>query len=220
MVKLNTKEYLSLDDLEGEIWKNIKGWEGYYMVSNKGRVKSLSREVLYSNNRKHKYKGRIMKAKVNKKGYVTVCLSQNGYYCSRRLHQLVIAAFLDRPNGYDQINHKDENKQNNELVNLEYCTGRYNNNYGTKAKRAAEKQMNDPNRSISIYQYTIDGELIDMFPSMKEAFRKTKADVRRICACCNGYRKTENGYVWAYSNEGYQEQKRKYRLYLDSLKKK
>lgn len=217
MVRLNTEEYLSLNNLDGEIWKDIKGWEGCYKVSNKGRVKALNRDVLYSNGKVYKYRERIMKAKVNKSGYVTVCLSKNGYYCNKRLHQLVIAAFLDRPKGCGQINHKDENKQNNELSNLEYCTGKYNNNYGTRNKRVAEKQMNDPTRSVSVSQYTTEGELINVFPSIKEAFRKIGADVRRISACCNGFRKTEKGFVWAYSNDGFQGQKKRYRLYLDSL---
>jgi len=205
--------------MEEEIWKDVKGYEGFYKVSNMGRVKSLEREVLYSNGRIHKYGERILSTFTNKKGYITVCLCKNGVCKVKRLHQVVLSAFYDRPQGMDSINHKDENKANNRLDNLEYCTSEYNLNYGTRAERISRKQINDKNRSTKVCQYTKEGQLVSIYPSIKEAMRQTGADVRRISACCNGYRKTEKGFVWTYFKDDFNEQKRKYRLYLNKLSK-
>lgn len=71
-------------------------------------------------------------------GYRRVTLWENGEKFNVSVHRLVATAFLDNPNGYEEINHKDENKLNNNVNNLEWCTHLYNINYGTRAKRSAE----------------------------------------------------------------------------------
>lgn len=106
-----------------EIWKDIKGYEGIYQVSNLGRVRSLDRIV---NNRS--YKGRI-KVPSNSKGYKRVGLlyKRNVNYYS--IHRLVAQAFIPNPNNYEIVNHKDENRGNNRVDNLEWCDSKYNNSY-------------------------------------------------------------------------------------------
>lgn len=113
-----------------EEWKDIKGYEGKYQVSSCGRVKSLS------NNKTRKE--RILKPNIDNKGYKTVCLCMNGNVKRFLIHRLVAIAFIPNPNNCPIINHMDENSKNNHVSNLEWCTYKYNNNYGTKPKRMSE----------------------------------------------------------------------------------
>ena len=113
-----------------EEWKDIKGYEGRYQVSNLGRVKSL--------NYNHTKKEKILKLKPNRKGYFEVFLYKNGERRAFKVHRLVALHFIPNPNNYPQVNHKDENKQSNCVDNLEWCTNKYNMNYGTRSKRASE----------------------------------------------------------------------------------
>ena len=110
-----------------EIWKNIAGYEGLYEVSSFGRVRSLRFG-----------KTKILKPGKNKKGYLRVSLCKNGKQKTFFVHRLVAQAFLENPQNLPQINHKDENKQNNRLENLEWCSCDYNNNYGTRNERAGK----------------------------------------------------------------------------------
>ena len=114
-----------------EKWKNIAGYEGKYQISSLGRVKSLN----YRNTRKKK----IIKLKKEKNGYIRVGLHYKGKQNLKSVHRLVAEAFIPNPNNYPIINHKDENKQNNRVDNLEWCTIKYNNNYGTRIEKAKIK---------------------------------------------------------------------------------
>ena len=107
-----------------ELWKWIPGWEGLYMVSTHGRVKSL----------KHN-KSKILKPWIDKDGYKRVRLCKNGKCKTYGIHRLVAMAFIPNPHNYPIINHKDENKTNNQYTNLEWCTIQYNSNYGTINER-------------------------------------------------------------------------------------
>lgn len=185
--------------MEQEVWKDIKGYEGFYQVSNMGRVKALEREVLYSNGRRHKYGERFLSTFTNHKGYVTVCLCKNGVCTAKRLHQVVIGAFYERPYGLNSINHKDENKQNNRLDNLEYCTSKYNSNYGTRAERYKEKVTNDPRRSKRVIQTNLDGDFIREFPSLREIEREFGYEPVHIRDVCNGKQKTSYGFKWKWA---------------------
>lgn len=108
-----------------EIWKPIKGYEGIYEISNKGRIKSIS-------------SGLIRKQLTDKWGYNMINLSKEGKKTRFFVHRLVASAFLDNPNKLPQINHKDEDKTNNCVENLEWCTQKYNNEYGTRKERIRE----------------------------------------------------------------------------------
>src|SRR5574344_1100472 len=103
-----------------EIWKNVSGYEGIYQISNFGRVRSFK----FSN-------VRILKNIVQSAGYLTVDLRKNGARKSFKIHRLVALAFIENPNNLPSINHKDECKTNNSVNNLEWCTDKYNSNYGT-----------------------------------------------------------------------------------------
>ena len=114
-----------------EIWKDIEGYEGLYQISSYGRIKSL---------RDHhgNYREKILKQGTRKDGYKNTALSKDGKLKTYSVHRLVAAAFLDNPNNYPCVNHKDEQKYNNYVENLEWCTSKYNCNYGTKSERQSK----------------------------------------------------------------------------------
>ena len=173
-----------------EFWKEIKGYEGLYEVSNLGRVKSL--------NYRRTGKENILKPLKNDKGYFQVVLCKNKKTNVCRVHRLVAEAFLDNPDNLPQVNHKDEDKTNNHVDNLEFCTNDYNIHYGTAIRRKVEKQINGK-RSKPVYQYTIDGEFIAEYPSTAEVKRQLGYSHSHISECCLGKFKTAYGYKWKYA---------------------
>lgn len=162
-----------------EIWKNIAGFEGY-QVSNFGRVKSF-----------YGKKERILKAGLRSNGYLNVILCKNGKMKCFLIHRLVANAFIDNPDNLPVINHIDENKQNNQVSNLEWCTYSYNNSYNDKGKKTGAKLAK------KVGQYSKDGKLIKIWPSMIEADRND-FNMGNICSCCQGKRKTHGGFIWQY----------------------
>lgn len=118
-----------------EIWKDIKGFEGLYQVSNIGRIKSLSRKAICNSacNIKRLIKDKVLTTVASNKGYIFVSLrDSNGNKYTKRVHRLVAEAFIDNPNNYPIINHKDCDRSNNCVENLEWCTYEYNNQYTFK----------------------------------------------------------------------------------------
>ena len=121
-----------------ELWKDIKDYEGFYQVSNLGRVKSLSRSIYDSRGYMIYRKGKIKKPSVDKNGYPQIGLCKNGTVITRKIHRLVAETFIPNPENKPEINHKDEDKLNNCVDNLEWVTEKENVNYGYGAKRRAE----------------------------------------------------------------------------------
>lgn len=113
-----------------EIWKDIDGYIGIYQVSNMGNVRSLQREEFKCAQGYRVRKGVELKPSQDQKGYLMVNLYKNGKGRSRRVHRLVAEAFIDNPMHLSEINHIDENKKNNVVSNLEWCTSSYNKMYG------------------------------------------------------------------------------------------
>ena len=161
-----------------EIWRDIKGYEGKYMVSNLGRVKSLN----YSNTGKEG----ILNARDNGKGYLRVILWKDGKDKKYRINRLVAQAFIPNPDNLPEVNHKDEDKTNNRVDNLEWCSRQYNIEYSQgKAVIGINK---------------VSG-LIAEFPSASEASRQTGINSRNICACLKGRQKSTGGFYWHYASE-------------------
>ena len=126
-----------------EIWKPVPGYEGLYEVSNLGRVRSVNRYVKSKGESYWLRKGKMLSPAKDKNGYLKVNLSCNGKNNIIRVHRLVAQAFLPNPDNLLEVNHKDEDKTNNRVENLEWCTAKYNNNYGTKIER--QKKTNIQN---------------------------------------------------------------------------
>lgn len=125
-----------------EVWKDIDGYEGYYKVSNLGRVKSIERKITYTNSngitRQHPVKEMIIAQKTDKHGYQKVSLKKEKQRKLCGVHRLVAQAFIDNPDNLPLVNHKDEIRGNNNVLNLEWCTYKYNNNYGNARAKMAE----------------------------------------------------------------------------------
>ena len=179
--------------MKNEIWKDIDGYEGLYQVSNLGRVKSL--------NYRRTGKERILKALKDRYGYLHVKLCKDGKAKEYTIHRLVAEAFLYNPNGFSDVNHKDEDKENNAVGNLEWCSHKYNSNYGTGAKRSAEKRRNDPKRRKPVISVSKESGLIMEFESTKEAERVTGVYCGNIVNCCKGRYKSAGGFYWFYAND-------------------
>lgn len=120
-----------------EIWKDIPDFERYYQASNLGNIRSITRKakVKILNNDFRTVKGQLISPAITKDGYLKVSLSKNHKRYYFRVHRLIAKTFIPNLNNYPEINHKDENKLNNNVDNLEWCTSKYNCNYGTRNKR-------------------------------------------------------------------------------------
>ena len=184
-VEPNSERWLNLEDLPNEIWKDIKGYEGLYQVSNYGRVKSFTRNTI----RTH-----ILKCNVKKNGYIYITLYNNGYKYYR-LHRLVAETFIPNPNNYPCINHKDENKQNNKIDNLEWCTWKYNANYGTRNQRVINKHIK------KVCQYDLNENCIKIWDSLSSIGEELGYCISHISQCCNGKRYTAHKYIWKYMED-------------------
>ena len=171
-----------------ETWKNIKGYEGLYQVSNTGRVKSLG-------NRKTR-KEKLKSTRNDTNGYEKVDLCKNGKIKTFYIHRLVAQAFIPNTNKFKEINHKDENSSNNKVENLEWCTRRYNVNYGSRNKKASDTQMG--NKGKVIKQFNINGDVLGIWKSMRQASKELNINVGNISNCCNNKIKTAGGYKWAF----------------------
>lgn len=171
-----------------EVWRYIVGYENIYMISNLGNVKSVGRIVKRGTNFKP-VNERYLKLG-NNKGYMTVALSKEGKVRYFQVHRLVAQAFIPNPDNLPCVNHKDENKSNNCVDNLEWCTKSYNNSYnGARVKAAISKRK-------PVLQFELDGTFIREWSHAREAAETLSLDKRSIYDCCKGHRKTFGGFIW------------------------
>ena len=177
-----------------EIWKDIKGYEGQYQVSNFGNIRSLDR-LVYQQGRMQNYQGGSMNSFLNNSGYYTIRLSKDNHKKDFLVHRLVAEAFLPNPYNLPCINHKDEDPLNNHVDNLEWCTREYNTNYGTATLRRALKMGH------RLAQYDKNGNFITSYYSIREAERKTGIKWQSIGSCINGNGYTAGGFRWTIVDE-------------------
>lgn len=175
-----------------ETWKDVVGYAGLYQVSDLGRVRSLGRKCESKNNSTQWKKSRILVQEITVHGYCRVRLyDAEGRSKHYAVHRLVLNAFMGVHES--EINHKNEIKTDNRLINLEYCTHSYNCNYGTRNDRIREKQAGNNSRAVIQIK---NGDIINRFNSRAEAEVKTGISAANIARVCSGERKTANGYVW------------------------
>lgn len=160
-----------------EIWKDIRGYEGLYQVSNFGRVRRRSK-VLHLN--------------TNTYGYKHVTLSKGNVQKTAVIHRLVASAFIENPLGLPQINHKDGDKSNNAVGNLEWVTQKENNRHAINSNlRKTKKILLIGNENKVIREFNNRMEI--------NSFLNRRVCQDLITRCCNGQRKTAYGYVWKYA---------------------
>ena len=168
-----------------EIWKDIPNYEGYYQVSNLGQVKSVKRNLILKQN--------------TVRGYKQVTLQKQGTIKNKMVHRLVLETFSPCQNMEKlQVNHKDENKINNCLDNLEWLTAKENVNYGTRTERQIYTQIYHNYRCKAI----ICVETNQSYISIRECSRITGIDKASISRCLKGKQKTAGGYHWKYLEAG------------------
>ena len=161
---------------EVETFVKVVGFENYE-VSNLGRVRNIK-------------SGIVLKPQLRRDGYLMQGLWKNNKKKHLLLHRIVAIAFIDNPDEKPCVNHIDENKTNNDLSNLEWCTIRENINHGTRTKRSAEK------RSKKVVQLDLDDNVLNEFKSMVQAERETGVPRSNISSCCNGKLKSSGGFKW------------------------
>ena len=185
---------------ESEVWKEITGYEGLYMISDKGNVHSVERRDSMG----RKCGGRTLTPSYDKDGYLKVVLCKNGMMYHKRLHRLVAETFIPNPNNFPQVNHIDEVKDNNNVNNLEWCTSKYNNNHGTRNERRVQAQSKKV-RAVNIKT----GEVLT-FSSANEAMRKGYSQTSLACRgvykspngnLIGGDGRTYRGHRWSYEEE-------------------
>lgn len=161
-----------------EIWKPCPNFESKYLISNYGRIKSIGTYNTCKTGqliKQYKKKGR--------NGYMQVRLYDSKRVKTVEVHTLVAKAFLPNPNNYKYVNHKDEDKTNNYVENLEWCTNQYNVWYSNHLK---------------VSQYDKQGNFICTYASITEAAASIQSNTSNISKCCKGKRKTVKGFIFKY----------------------
>lgn len=166
------------------IWKDIKGYEGIYQINIYGDIKSSPRKGA---------KGGLLKQFEDKDGYLCVGLNKNGQRKTFKVHRLVAMTFIPNDLDFLEVNHKDENKMNNYVDNLEWCDHIYNSNYGTRGERIA-KALSQPVYSIDEYGH------VEHFSSINEAQRITGIFVSNIICAITGEYSQSGNRKWYYAN--------------------
>ena len=190
-----------------EIWKDIPGYEGYYQVSNIGRVKSLERIVHYKPGSKsanphksHIVRERILTQRVADTGYYVVTLSKGAKRKIALVHRLIACSFITNkdPAAMRDINHKDGCRTNNDIDNLEWCTRSYNVNYGNRNDTVARKNTNHPAKSTPVFSIDMDGNF-SFYDSIGEAERQTGIAHGNIVRTLKGHTPRCGKRYWFYS---------------------
>ena len=160
-----------------ETWKSIARYEGLYEVSNLGRVRSLKFG-----------KTKILKPADNGGGYLYVQLCKDGIRKNMFVHRLVASAFMPNPQNLDTVNHKDEDKHNNNVSNLEWMSR--TDNIAYSRPQLAERPVQQLDKET--------GKLLATFPSLIGAARVTGISEGNIVKCCRCKLKSAGGYLWRY----------------------
>ncbi|WP_295590204.1 NUMOD4 domain-containing protein [uncultured Methanobrevibacter sp.] len=160
-----------------EEWKDIKNKNGY-QISSEGRVKSIERTVVRSNGRKHYVKEKILSTYIDNRGYERCGIG--------KIHKLVAEAFVDNPNNYSVVHHKDHNKLNNKSENLEW-----------KNETEHNQSHGGQHPCKTVHQYTITGELVSEYKSTQEASRQTNYPYGNIASACRN-KNQYKGFKWSY----------------------
>lgn len=196
-----------------ETWRPVVEYEGLYEVSNLGQIRSLDRLVKGKKEGfRQKVNGKLLTPIKNRQGYLRVNLCNDDGRKAKFVHRLVCSAFLPNPYNFPYINHKDENPLNNNVENLEWCTAKYNCNYGNHRKnvslskigkrpnlsREALERINAPKRKPVIGTHIETGEEI-FFKSMASC-KDSGFSPQNVSHCVTKRQHTHKGYTWRYAN--------------------
>lgn len=195
------------------VWKPVKDFEGYYEVSDDGNIRSIDRYVGNRWGGKTLKKGVVLKLATNRKGYKSVMLHKNTIWYQKQVHRLVAEAFIPNPLNLPQVNHKDTNKTNNKVENLEWVTGIDNMRHAfangcfkrTQRQREHAKEVQlecaiRKRRCVAMIDLNTE-EILGIFRSITDAQRATGISNSKITAVCKGRRRQTGGYKWKYMED-------------------
>lgn len=186
-----------------EIWEDIINFEDSYQVSSLGRIRSKTRKINCANGATRTIKGKIINPQKQNSGYLTVGLWKNNICHTTLIHRLVAQAFIPNPDSLPDVNHKDGNKHNNELSNLEWCTKTENMLHAVRTgimdnQRKIVGQNNIKIKSKPVLQFSLDGKFIQEFSSVNEVCRLFGYKQGAISNVCRGERNRAYGFKWRY----------------------
>lgn len=192
-----------LENIDGETWKPINGFEGYYEASNLGKIRSLSRIVKHKNRGHKQFKrGKQIKFFLNHKGYPQVDLRNQHKRLSTSVHRIIAKTFIENHGNKPQVNHKNGIKTDNRSVNLEWCTPgenvRHAYRMGLSSSPMKGKFGADHNRSRPVVMMTKKRDEIQRFDSLTMANKITGVNTGNIQSACCGRANTAGGYLWEY----------------------
>lgn len=187
-----------------EVWKDIPNYEGYYQISNLGRVKSLKRIIIRRDGKPYLQKEKNLKLSKNHKGYLICNLSKNYKAKFKQVHRLVAETFIQNPNNLPQVNHIDGNKENNCVDNLEWITNYDNMQHSIETGLRDVKKITNKLKEVNsrkILQYDLDGNFIKQYNSICDAEKELHIPNQNIVKVCQGKRKTAHNFVFKYFKE-------------------
>lgn len=191
-----------------EIWRPVVGYEGFYEVSNLGRVRSLDRYKKGKHNAVMLLQGKLLTLKKRSNGYIEISLSKNGKHKSHLLHRLVAEAFIPNPEDKPCVDHINTDRSDNvvwlnqdgsvnyDKTNLRWVTPKENQNNPLSIK----KQINNPQRSKLVLQIDSNDKIVNIFQSASE-IERNMGKRTSVSSCCRGERKQAYGYMWRYLND-------------------
>lgn len=164
-----------------EEWYDVLGYEGLYEITETGKVRNCKTGTKLSGN-------------INSHGYVVVSLTKNGKKKDCKLHRLLAMTFIPNPYDYDCVNHKDGNKLNNSIDNLEWCTKGYNNRHAREVLQVSTSPK-------PVYQSTMTGEFVALWATIGQAAKYAGVSTPCIVDCCEGRANSAGGYCWDYAGQ-------------------
>lgn len=188
---------VNIDDLvkplDGEIWKDAKGFKGLYMVSNYGRIKAIN----FGNH----YKSQLIKQRIGVKGVYYVDLSKNNKKYSRPIHRIIAETFISNPHNKPQVIHINGDKSNNTVKNLKWVNNSQNQQNVIKLGLRHIPQGKEVHNHRSVYQLDMNLNIIDSWDTITEASKRFDIPTTNISKVCKGQRNKAGGYIWMYMNE-------------------
>lgn len=179
-----------------EIWKNVKGYENLYMISNYGNIKSLDRTVFNKGSGRYtNIKGMLLKTRQNtKNGYLEVGIHKENKRKLCYIHRLVALHFIDNPNSLQLVNHKDGNKLNNNYINLEWCDLSENSAHAYRIGLNEPQRVGAIKRSVYVYD---ESKLIGLFESISSASKYTNVSETTIRRVLKNEQKISKGFIFS-----------------------
>lgn len=175
-----------INDLEGEVWIDIEGYDAKYQISNQGRILSKVQT------------NRILKVGLNQEGYARIALRYNGIMKSHYIHRLVAIYFLPNPDDLPQVDHINTIRNDNRVENLKWVTPSKNNDNELTKKRQKQKKAGLTMYKQFVVQLNMDKTFVAIYYSASDAYKSTGIYHRNILKCCNGIQNSAGGYIWMF----------------------